>query len=228
MVKYTESYSSDEGVGTFTIHIKPLYGQEIEVLCEAPSATYNANSTPLPELEEETKNKIIVEQKQNTVDLMTTKSITSNSDSKMVCAPFTEYGTILSKDEAAEDESLRNVHRIIKKILEEGPEWKSQEALERHLKKRIQRDQVPSNWTVIDYNNKIIEVCSNPDSCIYEYYQEEFDQKYYIFGDWDWIVMVGENGIMETTFPPDTMTYSDYLNEHLKVEFIGKIGDVYK
>jgi len=45
VVKYTESYSSDEGVGTFTIHIKPLYGQEIEVLCEAPSATYNANST---------------------------------------------------------------------------------------------------------------------------------------------------------------------------------------
>ena len=59
VVKYSESYSNDEGVGTFTLYIKPLFGQDVEVTSEASSATHEED------LKTEFELKIEEEQNQN-------------------------------------------------------------------------------------------------------------------------------------------------------------------
>ncbi len=107
-----------------------------------------------------------------------------------------------------------------------GAKWKSDEALNKHVKKRIRKGHIPDNWTVDEYNNKIHEIMDKDNLQVYEYIKNEktgelFDQKYYIYGDGEWLVMVGENGVMETAFPPDVINggYSGYL-ESLKVNRI--------
>jgi len=56
VVKYSESHSYDKGVGTFTLYIKQLYGQDIEVTSEDASPSTKAIPSPAPEIEEETQN----------------------------------------------------------------------------------------------------------------------------------------------------------------------------
>lgn len=54
VVKYTESYTNEEEVGTFTLHIKQLYGQDIEVTREpSVSPTHNAESKDTKSVNEE-------------------------------------------------------------------------------------------------------------------------------------------------------------------------------
>lgn len=111
-------------------------------------------------------------------------------------------------------------------MLNVGPKWKSDSALNNHVKKRINKGHIPNDWSVNDYNNKIREIMNKDNLEVYEYIKNErtgelFDPKYYIYGDGEWIVMVGENGVMETAFPPDIINggYSGYL-ESLKVNRI--------
>ena len=56
VVKYSESYSNDKGVGTFTLYIKQLYGQDIEVASEASSPSSLSELNFVPEIEEEIQN----------------------------------------------------------------------------------------------------------------------------------------------------------------------------
>ena len=56
VVKYSESHSYDKGVGTFTLYIKQLYGQDIEVTSEDASPSAKAVPSPALEIEEETQN----------------------------------------------------------------------------------------------------------------------------------------------------------------------------
>jgi len=108
-------------------------------------------------------------------------------------------------------------------MLTNGPKWKSDKLLQKHVNKRIKKGHIPENWTAADYNNKIKQVLQSDNLEVYKYTHNEFtgeafDQAYKIYGDGEWIVMVGENGIMETAFPPDLINggYSGYL-EKLKV-----------
>ncbi|WP_416293771.1 hypothetical protein ACM7Q1_23120 [Paenibacillus illinoisensis] len=117
------------------------------------------------------------------------------------------------------------INSISSEMLENGPTWKSEELLQKHLTKRIKKGHIPEDWTIEDYNSKITQTLKNPENDLYEYSQPDFQQKYYIFGDGEWIVMVGEDGIMETAFPPDR-GYTKYLQEEINANYIGKIKDV--
>lgn len=128
-------------------------------------------------------------------------------------------------DNKIDSKTTENVSNITSQIEEHGPAWKSEELLERHLTKRIKKEHIPENWTTEDYNSKITEIINNKENDLYEYSQPDFPQKYYIFGDKTWIVMVGEDGKMETAFPPDR-GYTKYLEEEINAKYIGKIKDV--
>jgi len=131
-----------------------------------------------------------------------------------------EPGGMVDEPGRAEFETIKDG------IMRNGPKWKSDTTLDGHVAKRIKKEHIPDNWTTKDYNNKIKEVLSKKNLEVYEYVRNEktgqpFDQKYYIYGDGKWIVMVGENGVMETAFPPDAINggYSGYL-QGLKVSRI--------
>lgn len=99
-------------------------------------------------------------------------------------------------------------------MLTNGQKWKSDKLLQKHVNKRIKKGHIPENWTAADYNNKIKQVLQSDNLEVYKYTHNEFigeafDQAYNIYGDGDWIVMVGENGIMETAFPPDLINGGD-------------------
>lgn len=107
---------------------------------------------------------------------------------------------------------------IQENMVKNGAQWKSQEILDSHVAKRIKKGDLSIGSTAADYNKKINQVMNNKNVEVYEYSVSEktgqpFDQKYYIYGDGDWIVMVGENGIMETAFRPSGANggYSGYL-----------------
>ena len=81
-----------------------------------------------------------------------------------------------------------------------------------HLEKRKRQGQVPQNWTEEDYNNFILETVTNPEVEVYRYRLPNFQQSYFVFGLPNWVVIVGEDGIMETAFEIDREDYYDYLN----------------
>jgi hypothetical protein len=74
--------------------------------------------------------------------------------------------------------------------------------------------------------NKLIRtVCTSLDHETYVYFKEGFQHDYYVFGDGGyWIVIIGENGIMETIFPPDS--YRKYLDAELGYHFLGTVKEV--
>ena len=49
----------------------------------------------------------------------------------------------------------------------------------------------------------IIDIAKELKNETYLYYKVAFNQRYLVIGDKYWIVMIGENGIMETAFPPN-------------------------
>jgi hypothetical protein len=101
--------------------------------------------------------------------------------------------------------------KIRKSIIENGPTWKD-DKLKIHLEKRKKLGHIPADWTVEDYNAKIIDIVSDKRVEIYKYYLDGFNQNYYVYGLPKWIVIVGEDGIVETSFPVDRVAYNEYLN----------------
>jgi hypothetical protein len=94
-----------------------------------------------------------------------------------------------------------------------------------HLNKRIRRGHLPGDFTIADMNQLIRDICTFPEHETYVYYKDCFEQDYFVFGDGVyWIVIVGENGIMETLFPPDS--YSWYLDPEFGYQYLGTIKEV--
>ena len=106
---------------------------------------------------------------------------------------------------------MKTAEYIRNKIIKNGPVWKENK-LEIHLNKRKRLGHIPDNWTAEDYNLKIIDILEDVNLEFYKYYMDGFDQVYYVFGLPNWVVIVGENGIMETAFEVDRKSYNDYLN----------------
>jgi len=115
---------------------------------------------------------------------------------------FNENGKIKEMDIA---------EKIRKSIIENGPKWK-EDKLKVHLEKRKRLGHIPADWTAENYNEKIIDIVSDKRVEIYKYYLDGFSQNYYVYGLPKWIVIVGEDGIVETSFPVDRMAYNEYLN----------------
>ena len=113
--------------------------------------------------------------------------------------------------------------RLLLEGINNNPKWKSGKDII-HLKKRKRKMHIPDDWSLEDYNNKIIEICSDFTNETYLYYKKGFPQDFYVFGDKEWIVMIGENGIMETAFPPDD--YDIYLDKKKGYEYLGTIKEV--
>lgn len=109
-------------------------------------------------------------------------------------------------------------------IMENGPIWKDGSDIN-HLNKRKRRGHVPSDFSLHDMNKLILNVCTSPSNELYVYFKEGFDQDYYVFFDGVyWIAIIGENGIMETIFPPDS--YKRYLDPQSGYHYLGTIKEV--
>lgn len=114
--------------------------------------------------------------------------------------------------------------RLISFIEEQGPIWKINSDTHHH-NKRVRKGDIPSDFTLEDYNKLIKQICTIPSNESYVYYKDGFDQDYFVFGDGVyWIAIVGENGIMETAFPPDS--YKRYLDSNMGYQYLGTIKEV--
>ena len=90
--------------------------------------------------------------------------------------------------------------------------WKPQRDIQ-HLAKWKIMGHLPDATTIEDYNALIIAILSDASSLVYHYPFGARD--YYAvsgkIGDTMWLVIFGEDGILETAFPPGNL--SDYLTK---------------
>jgi len=60
----------------------------------------------------------------------------------------------------------------------------------------------------------------------YIYFKQTFLQNYYVFADGEqWIVIIGEDGVMETVMIADN--YPNYLPAAKGYQYLGKIKEVF-
>lgn len=78
-----------------------------------------------------------------------------------------------------------------------------------HLKTRKDYGHIPYDMTIDDYNKLIMSIVQGNNNELYLYFVKGFKQNYFVIGDGKWVVMVGEDRVMETSFPPDN--YNGYL-----------------
>jgi hypothetical protein len=114
---------------------------------------------------------------------------------------------IIRKNMADKAEQIR------KQVLENAPEWKSGK-LEKHVEKRKSRGHIPQGWTAADYNSKILEILNSKDVDTYLYHKDEFVQNFFVYAHRKskWMVMIGENGVMETAYIIDQQPYDEHLS----------------
>ncbi|MDI6716975.1 MAG: hypothetical protein QME63_08540, partial [Actinomycetota bacterium] len=62
---------------------------------------------------------------------------------------------------------------------------------------------VPCARELDDYNAKIKSICTNKQADICPYEREYFKRSNYVFGDGEWLVIVGEDKKIVTAFPPN-------------------------
>ena len=103
-----------------------------------------------------------------------------------------------------------DILNIVDSMVKNRPQWKLGK-LEIHLEKRKRQGQIPQDWTADDYNDFIIEIVTNPEVEVYRYRLPTFQKGYFVFGLPNWVVIVGEDDIMETAFEIDREDYYSYL-----------------
>lgn len=119
------------------------------------------------------------------------------------------------------------IMNLLESICENDPKWKLGSDL-KHLERRKRRKHIPNDFTIRYYNNLIMNILKDKENDIYIYFLEHFDQNYFVFGDGQWVVIVGENGIIETAMATkDERNYKNYLSEGKGYKYIGKIKEVY-
>ncbi|MBB6444102.1 hypothetical protein [Bacillus benzoevorans] len=115
------------------------------------------------------------------------------------------------------------VIKILDNLIEDGPQWKHGMDIH-HFNKRKRRGHLPLDWSLEDYNQLIVNIVKELDSETNLYFKEIFKQRYYVIGDKYWIDIIGEDGIMETAFPPNN--YSKYLSKDEGYIFLGTVQEV--
>ncbi len=104
------------------------------------------------------------------------------------------------------------------------PVWKPGSD-QHHLNRRMRKGHLPGDFTLDNYNSLIQKLCTSDENEAYVYHLKGFDQDYYVFGDGcNWIAIIGENGVMETAFPPDS--YSSYLALEARYQLLSTIKEV--
>ncbi|TWT13144.1 hypothetical protein [Planomicrobium sp. CPCC 101079] len=92
------------------------------------------------------------------------------------------------------------------------------------MKKRISRRDVPVDFLLQDYNELIVEIVTNVENNIHFYRLYSFHQSYFAFSSDHWIVIIGEDGLMETAMK--TSSTERYLSEEKGYIYIGTVKEV--
>ena len=120
-------------------------------------------------------------------------------------------------------EVRKQMIKIIDNLIENGPKWKQGKDIH-HLNKRKRRGHIPLDWRLEDYNQLIVDIVKELENETYLYFKDTFEQRYFVIGNKYWLAMVGEDGIMETAFPPNN--YTNYLSNDEGYIFLGTIKEV--
>jgi hypothetical protein len=103
-------------------------------------------------------------------------------------------------------------------------QWKSGKA-DPHLAKRIRLGHLPENSTLAEYEAVITNITSNQKAKIYVYIYNRliYPTLTAIVEDRLWLVMMGIDGVLETSFPPDKPEI--YLNNNSFV-YLGVVEEL--
>ncbi|WOV87468.1 hypothetical protein QWT69_16710 [Sporosarcina oncorhynchi] len=116
---------------------------------------------------------------------------------------------------------------LLKKLIQSykkyGPQWKPGRDII-HLKKRISRNDLPFETTLQDYSHLITTIVVNEQSNIHIYNMKHFQQGYIVFSFNSWVVIVGEDYIMETAMI--TRSPDNYLSTEKGYTYIGTVKEV--
>lgn len=94
-----------------------------------------------------------------------------------------------------------------------------------HLEKRQRRKDIPSDWSLENYNSLIMNTMTNIDNDVHLYSQAIFEKNYFTFDDGTWIVIVGEDAVMETCM---IGLPKNYFTNNPGYTYLGKVKDVLK
>lgn len=127
------------------------------------------------------------------------------------------------------DSDLKSIIKgIIDNFNSSGVVWKVENNKhygEHHLKRRKNRNELTTEWELKDYNNHILNIINGINNDVHLYYLETFTQKDFTFDDGSWIVIIGENGVMETCMIGKP---SNYFKKNPGYTYLGKVKDVLK
>lgn len=124
------------------------------------------------------------------------------------------------------NEEVKNqLHDLLVDINHNGLTWKPRKDVY-HLNKRKVRGHIPGDFKLKDYIALIMNILRDKETDIYIYFKQTFGQNYFVFADGGtWIVILGEDGIIETAMIADN--YINYLDSAKGYRFIGKIKEVF-
>lgn len=81
-------------------------------------------------------------------------------------------------------------------------------------------------FTLNDYNSLIVKIITNKSTDIYLYKVSHFEQTYLVFTANKWLVIIGENTIMETAMI--SKNPERYLAEDKGYTYVGTVEEVLK
>jgi len=119
------------------------------------------------------------------------------------------------------------IKQLIDKHNKTGVTWRKLRNIhygEIHLKKRQRRKELPLKWELSEYDNFIVNIMNEIQNDVHLYYLSTFEQNYFCFDDGNWIVIVGEDGIMDTCMKGKPQNY--FINNP-GYEYLGKVKDVF-
>ncbi|MDQ1002635.1 hypothetical protein QFZ28_003035 [Neobacillus niacini] len=117
---------------------------------------------------------------------------------------------------------------IIETYNEVGIVWKvtdSKNVEESHLKKRQRRKELSEDWTLDNYNDKIINIINGLNNDVHVYYSNNFSQDYFCFNDEKWIVIIGKYNVMEIALIGNPQ---NYFTNNEGYTYLGKVKDVFE
>lgn len=122
----------------------------------------------------------------------------------------------------------RLIRAVIRKNIDFGIQWKVTGTKHYgmiHFEKRLKRKDLPKDWVLKDYNNLIMNIMTDVQSDAHLYVLSNFDKRYFCFDQEQWIVIVGEDGLMETCMRGKPHNY--FINNP-GYTYLGKVKDVFE
>lgn len=103
------------------------------------------------------------------------------------------------------------------------PKWKPESDIT-HLEKRKRRKDIPLDWELKDYNKLILNIMNGKENDIHLYHLKTFEQEYFVFNDGYWIIIIGEDSVIETAFLSKNII--NYLSLNKGYKYLGKVKEV--